>query len=349
MAEDKKYFAWADDLQAHINETGNVHGLTAEQIGAATPDYVDEQIAAVSSTGIPKLQVYPLPLITATEGQTEFFIDLSTYAPSTDTVLVQKGNLWLNPNGDYLIIGQYVVLTEAVKEGTTIGIWVFKNVPVGEEGSVYGSVIAPNSIPLDRLAEDVATAEHTHTASDVGALAEIATYYPPGTNQSADDLLDSFALIPVSSSVNPELYAIVGGTFAYVLTLFYISKTATSRRMQIAYSYNSVTPKLAVRGYSSNGWLDWEEYATVTDLAKYLPLDGSIPMTGGLNLKGSILYNTENEGQLAVQRNNNAYFLLDSANYKTYTYGTHNVTCGTTDLTSGTSALATNSIYQKYE
>ena len=164
MAEDRKYFAWADDLEAHANNKENPHGMTAAQIGAATPDYVDEQIAAVSSTGIPKLQVYPLPLITATEGQTEFFIDLSTYSPSTDTVLVQKGNLWLNPNGDYMIIGQHVVLTEAVKEGTTVGIWVFKNVPIGEEGSTSGIVIAPGTMPIDRLAENVATQEYVDNA-----------------------------------------------------------------------------------------------------------------------------------------------------------------------------------------
>ena len=39
MAEDRKYFAWDDDLQAHVQNTENPHGVTAAQIGAATPDY----------------------------------------------------------------------------------------------------------------------------------------------------------------------------------------------------------------------------------------------------------------------------------------------------------------------
>lgn len=139
MEEEKHYLAWRDELK-----------------GLASEKFVRELVASMGgSTGIPKLQVYPIPLITATEGQTEFMIDLSsfglTYDPQTDTVLVQKGNLLLNPNGDYLIIGQFVVLTEAVKAGTTVGIWVWKNVPIGEEGSVSGTVIAPGTIPLNRL------------------------------------------------------------------------------------------------------------------------------------------------------------------------------------------------------
>ena len=118
-------------------------------------EYVDQQIELITDTGIPKLHVYPLPLITATEGQTVFPISLSTFDIITDTVMVQKGQLWLNPNGDYTVEGTNVVLTNGVTEGVTIGIWIFKNVPLGEDGSVSGSVIAPGTIPLDRLAEPV--------------------------------------------------------------------------------------------------------------------------------------------------------------------------------------------------
>lgn len=119
--------------------------------GAVTADYVDQQIALVTGTGIPKLQVYAQDLIIGTEGQTEFPITLNTFDPATDTVMVQTGMLLLNPNGDYVVEGNKVILNEAVSEGQTVGIWVWKHVPIGEEGSVSGSVIGPNSMPVDRL------------------------------------------------------------------------------------------------------------------------------------------------------------------------------------------------------
>lgn len=119
--------------------------------GAVTADYVDQQIALVTGTGIPKLQVYAQDLIIGTEGQTEFPITLNTFDPATDTVMVQTGMLLLNPNGDYVVEGNKVILNEAVSEGQTVGIWVWKHVPTGEEGSVSGSVIGPNSMPVDRL------------------------------------------------------------------------------------------------------------------------------------------------------------------------------------------------------
>ena len=122
---------------------------------AASVDYVDNQIASVMSTGIPKLQVYALPLIEGTEGQTEFIIDLATFDINTDTVLVQKGMLLLNPDGDYTVVDNKVVLGEGTAAGQTIGIWVFKNVPAGEEGTVSGVVIRPGTITADKLADDV--------------------------------------------------------------------------------------------------------------------------------------------------------------------------------------------------
>ena len=106
-----------------------------------------------------KLQVYPQDLIAGTEGQTEFEITLSTFDPTKDTVLVQKGMLWLNPNGDYTIQDNKVVLTRGTTAGQTIGIWVWKNVPViEEEETISGAMIAPGSIPMDALAEDVVQA-----------------------------------------------------------------------------------------------------------------------------------------------------------------------------------------------
>ena len=94
----------------------------------------------------------------------------------------------------------------------------------------------------------------------------LATYYPANSAKSADELTDPFALVPVSLEVNSELFNIVGGTFAWVWTSFYIEATVTARRMQIAMSYNTIDHKMAFRIYGANGWLEWKEIATADSI-----------------------------------------------------------------------------------
>ena len=94
-------------------------------------------------------------------------------------------------------------------------------------------------------------------------IPSLATYYPVNSAKSADELIDPFALIPVSLEVNSELFNIVGGTFAWVWTNFYIEASATARRMQVAMSYNTIGHKMAFRIYGANGWLEWKELAVV--------------------------------------------------------------------------------------
>lgn len=118
------------------------------------------------------------------------------------------------------------------------------------------------------------------TAADVGAVPVVATYYTTTTAMSADDLTVPFAVIPLGPDVNPRLHAICGGTFAYVYTGFYIAAEVTSRRMQIAVTYNSVNPKIAMRIYAVNGWLEWREIAD-TDYAVNKKGD---TMTGNLGI-----------------------------------------------------------------
>ena len=117
-------------------------------------------------------------------------------------------------------------------------------------------------------------------AADVGAVPQLPVYYNNG--ESADDILVPFALIQISPSYNPELQAILQGTFAYLYTGFYGSVSTTSRREQIAISYNADPPKMAYRIYGPNGWTAWKELAT-TDYA--LARDGSNTMKGTLNIQ----------------------------------------------------------------
>ena len=96
----------------------------------------------------------------------------------------------------------------------------------------------------------------------------LATYYPVNSAKNADELVDPFALIPVSLEVNAELFNIVGGTFAWVWTNFYIDATVTSRRMQVAMSYNTINHKMAFRIYGASGWLEWREIGLASNIPK---------------------------------------------------------------------------------
>ena len=111
---------------------------------------------------------------------------------------------------------------------------------------------------------------HAVSPSQINAMSQLATYYTADSAMSADNLLDSLALIPLSTTLNAQLYSILNGTFAYVLTFFYQERAVTARRSQIAISYNSVPAKMAYRIYGSSGWLDWEPVTQARDLDKYL-------------------------------------------------------------------------------
>lgn len=89
----------------------------------------------------------------------------------------------------------------------------------------------------------------------------VSKYYGSTANKSADDLIDGLALITISQSLNPDLYNILNGSAAYVITLFYSGISLNNRRSQIALSYNSIPTKMAIRIYSSNGWTAWKELA----------------------------------------------------------------------------------------
>lgn len=130
------------------------------------------------------------------------------------------------------------------------------------------------------------------TAAQIGAVPRLPVYYGANDNKSVDDLLDPFALIVVNSTLNTELQAVIGGTFAYVFTYFYSSVSTTSRRMQVAYSYNAVPHNMAFRIYSANGWSEWRKFSTMEDLANYLPLTGGT-LTGHLTVPS---FSTTNYG-----------------------------------------------------
>lgn len=144
----------------------------------ATQDYVDSQVQLITEIGIPKLQTYTEQVVSTSEGQTEFLIGLSTFDKLTDSVFVQSGITILFPETDYTVTDTSVVLTEGVPLGRTIGIYIFKNVPIGEDGSVSGTVITKNSMPVDRL---------NLTNPETGEITNIVTSNVPMRVEVLDD------------------------------------------------------------------------------------------------------------------------------------------------------------------
>lgn len=97
-------------------------------------------------------------------------------------------------------------------------------------------------------------------------ISAVAKYYGATTNKNADDLTDGMALIPISTELNTELYSILNGTFAYIMTVFYGSASTENRRTQIAISYNAIPARMAIRSYGGNGWTSWNRIITQAEL-----------------------------------------------------------------------------------
>lgn len=128
----------------------------------ASKDYVDQQITLVTETGIPKLSVYEYKFNNINIGTTEIEIPLETFYKATDIV-----KLFINTvprdsdfftivdtvrdeDGNLLEKGK-IVLNEALTDVSKVTVEIWKNIPLGDEGSVSGIVIAPDSMPLNRV------------------------------------------------------------------------------------------------------------------------------------------------------------------------------------------------------
>ena len=135
-----------------------------------------------------------------------------------------------------------------------------------------GDKIADGSIPLSALsemptAEDVGARSHTWlpTPYEIGAanddvvMRKIATYYGGSQNKSVDDLTEGVSMVVINNTLNPELYNILGCTFAFVITVFYSKASTDVGRAQIALPYNATDTKMAIRNFNPNSqtWTNW--------------------------------------------------------------------------------------------
>lgn len=101
--------------------------------------------------------------------------------------------------------------------------------------------------------------------------------YTAGGTGDVDYITDTFAIVPISTDKNPDLFAALGstGSWAYVKTSFYNKQETTSRRYQVAYSYNAIVQRKAFRTYTSAGWLGWQTDAKLSDVPRFNLLDNS--------------------------------------------------------------------------
>ena len=114
-------------------------------------NYTDSQITLITETGIPKLSVFEYKFPNLAVGIKTIQIPLDTFDKQTDTV-----KLYINTvprDSDYFTVSEsgLITLTKALEVQSRVVIEVWKNIPIGEDGSVSGKVIAIDSLPSDRV------------------------------------------------------------------------------------------------------------------------------------------------------------------------------------------------------
>lgn len=113
----------------------------------------DAKIAAVSATGIAKLNVYDFKT-TSTAAQRIFTFNLSGFDVLTDTVRIYTNSVRADSAG-YSVTntagGFTVEFVTGFDADTVLLVEVWKHVPMGIEGMVTGLVIAPDTLPVDRV------------------------------------------------------------------------------------------------------------------------------------------------------------------------------------------------------
>lgn len=155
----------------------------------AAKNYTDHQIILITETGIPKLHVYEYKFDNVPVGTNEIEIPLETFSKQTDTV-----KLFINTiprDTDYfdvidtvfdregrLVEKAKLALTDPLSVASKITIEVWKHIPIGEEGSVSGRVIASNTIDDSRIGERSIDDSISPTSNKAGgSLGDIVNWY----------------------------------------------------------------------------------------------------------------------------------------------------------------------------
>lgn len=143
-----------NDIKAELTEATNVSNQNKQDI-----DELKENVSGIIRTGVAKLVMYSYD-VKLSEDTQKVNIPYERFDSATDTLKVYVNGIAIpneyytitNPvENDGIITNGYIVLTESRPIDTIVRFEVWKNVPSGEEGGVSGSVIAENSLPLDRI------------------------------------------------------------------------------------------------------------------------------------------------------------------------------------------------------
>ena len=110
-------------------------------------EYTDDTVVDVNG-GQLKIARY-VYLLRAAEGQTIFNIPLSTFDKDEDFMMFTTNTVM--PDEGFTITNSSIIFDEGLKEGTTVRIFIIKNIPVGEEGTVNASILKPGTITEDLL------------------------------------------------------------------------------------------------------------------------------------------------------------------------------------------------------
>jgi hypothetical protein len=151
------------DFNSHLADSTS-HVTGAERIAwnsKAERTYVDEQIQTVTATGIPKLVSYEYDLYATTDNQTVFTIPYDYFNSATDTLMVEVSGIDVpksyytvtNPvtNGDNSITKGYITLNEGRPKDSFLKMRILRNVPIGPDGAIQGTVLTIDSIPQNRV------------------------------------------------------------------------------------------------------------------------------------------------------------------------------------------------------
>ena len=258
------------NLDAHINNKSNPHGVTAAQSGAVpiTRKVNGKALSSDITLSAADVGAYDLSLgkLIPNNADLDTYLELGSYYSTNATATATLKNAPATGAGFKLVVEQGYGASHRIQKAifNTTGriLWRYA---VGSSWTGWLEAYTTGNKP---------------TAADVGAVNQNAVYYGSTAKKNVDDLTDGLALVACSTSLNPELYNLFG-TFAYVMTGFSGVSGAETNRFQVAWYYYDAS-RMAARGYYNGTWSAWKELAT-TDYA--LARDGSNTMTGALSFQ----------------------------------------------------------------
>lgn len=171
----------------------------------------------------------------------------------------------LLPNSDFTVSENIVTVVDAWNAGDVGGLLILKNVPMGEDGSVSGAVIAPGTIPASALAEE---------------------YLPLDGSKSmkGNQLLLNNGYGSVWSDNLSAILQSLNSPLDYENRRRLVIRNANSERPLNEAIYFAES----IDGVDQNYSLYGEHNKPTAEELGFVPLDGSVSATGALKVLGEV-------------------------------------------------------------